>query len=180
MGELAHGTMLVGALACAACTIAGPRHARLLDVAASSVMLAAMVDMALTHLVPALGWAVVLVIAGLALGARLRAARTRGRRDIRDESIARELHRALAFIVGAWAFASAAGGSVAASATHTHAVSGGLAFGAAVLAMTAFGSWLTAGLLRGGRRNVLHAAEAASTTLMLAAMAVPALLPSLG
>jgi hypothetical protein len=180
MGELAHGTMLVGALVCAACTIAGPRHARLSDVAASAVMLAAMVDMALTHLLPALGWVVVLVIAGLALGARLRAARTRGRRDIREASIAREVHRALAFIVGAWAFAATAGGSVAASATHAHAGSGGLAFGAAVLAMTAFGGWLTARLARGGRSNGLHAAEAASTTLMLAAMAAPALVPSLG
>jgi hypothetical protein len=39
--------------------------------------------------------------------------------------------------------------------------------------MTAFGGWLVVRLARGGRREGLHAAEAASTTLMLAAMALP-------
>jgi hypothetical protein len=180
MGELAHGAMLVGALACAACTIAGPRHGRVVDVAASSVMLAAMVDMSLTHVLPGLAWAAVLVAAGLALGARLRVGRAREVRGIRNHRLSRELHRALAFIVGAWAIAGAAGPGAAASVAHAHAASTGLAFGAAVLAMTAFGGWLVARLARGGRREGLHAAEAASTTLMLAAMALPALVPTLG
>ncbi|WP_448003726.1 hypothetical protein [Agromyces bauzanensis] len=179
MGELAHGTMLIGALAGTACTMAGLRGRHALDLAAAAVMLAAMVDMAFIGFLPALVWAVLLLTTGLALGARLRRFRAADGRGIRDHRSSRELHRALAFIVGAWAFAGATASGVAASA-HDHAAAAGLAFGAAVVAMTVFGGWLVVGLLRGGRGSRLHAAEAASTTVMLAAMALPSLVPALG
>ena len=52
MGEITHGAMLIGALACTACSLAGWRHARALDVAASAAMLAAMADMAFARLAP--------------------------------------------------------------------------------------------------------------------------------
>lgn len=191
MSELAHGAMLVGALGGAACAIGGRRTA--LDLAASAAMLAAMADMALTRIVAPLTWTAVLAGLGIALGARLRPARTAlgAGTSLHPRSLA--LHRALTFIVGAWAFAAADGESVAGtgSAGHAHAGAGGLLFLAAVVAMTALGGWLVAvelGARRparrarpGGRlaRSVRHAAEAASTTLMLAAMAVPGVVAAL-
>ncbi|MEV1129979.1 hypothetical protein [Agromyces sp. NPDC049794] len=178
MGELAHGTMLVGALAGTACTMAGLRGRQALDLAAAAVMLAAMLDMGFIGFLPSLVWAMLLLVTGLALGARLRVLRGDAGRGIRDHRASRELHRALAFIVGAWAFAGSAVPGAAASAHHGTA--DGLAFGAAVVAMTVFGGWLAISHLRRGHGNRLHAAEAASTTVMLAAMALPALLPALG
>ncbi|HEU4755728.1 MAG TPA: hypothetical protein VFS72_03620 [Agromyces sp.] len=191
MSELAHGAMLVGALGGAACAIGGRRTA--LDLAASAAMLAAMADMALTRIVAPLAWTAVLAGLGIALGARLRSARTAlGAGAPRDRRL-HALHRALAFIVGAWAFAAADGESVAAtgSGVHAHAGAGGLLFLAAVVAMTAFGGWLVAvelGARRPARRarpgralagSARHAAEAASTTLMLAAMAMPGVVAAL-
>ena len=191
MSELAHGAMLVGALGGAACAIGGRRTA--LDLAASAAMLAAMADMALTRIVAPLAWTAVLAGLGIALGARLRSARTApGAGALRDRRL-HALHRALAFIVGAWAFAAADGESVAAtgSGIHAHAGAGGLLFLAAVVAMTAFGGWLVAvefgarrperGARPGGglRGSTRHAAEAASTTLMLAAMAMPGVVAAL-
>lgn len=179
MGELAHGTMLVGALAGTACAAAGLRSGRATELAAASVMLAAMADMALTGFLPALAWALLLLVAGMALGVRLRRFRGIGGRGIRSHRIALELHRALAFIVGAWALAGASAPQAATSAHH-HLAAGGLALGAAAVVMTAFGASVSVRLLRTGRGGVLHAAEAASTTIMLAAMALPSLVPSLG
>jgi len=181
MGELAHGTMLVGALAGTACAAAGLRSGRAADLAAAAVMLAAMLDMAFIGFLPSLVWVVLLLVTGLALGARLRRFRADAGIGIRHEprSLSRQLHRALAFIVGAWAFAAAAGTGAGASAHH-HASAAGLGFGAAMTAMTLFGGWLVVRLIRDGRGNRLHAAEAASTTVMLAAMALPGLLPALG
>ena len=192
MSELAHGAMLVGALGGAACAIGGRRTA--LDLAASAAMLAAMADMALTRIVAPLAWTAVLAGLGIALGARLRSARTAlGAGAPRDRRL-HALHRALAFIVGAWAFAAADGESVAAtgSGVHAHAGAGGLLFLAAVVAMTAFGGWLVAvefGARRPAHRaprlggglagSTRHAAEAASTTLMLAAMAMPGVVAAL-
>ncbi|MFE6255331.1 hypothetical protein [Agromyces sp. NPDC057865] len=190
MSELAHGAMLVGALGAAACVATGRRTA--LDVAASAAMLAAMTDMAFTRLVPPLAWTGVLAGLGIALGARLRPARgiarSAGRRP-------HALHRALAFIVGAWSFAAVGGAPSAVphlgGHLHADAAGGGLAFAAAMVAMTAFGGWLAADELRrwtpergsrtraGMRGSARHAAEAASTTVMLAAMAVPGVLAAL-
>jgi hypothetical protein len=193
MSELAHGAMLVGALGAAACVATGRRTA--LDVAASAAMLTAMTDMAFTQLVHPLAWTAVLAGLGIALGSRLRPARgphgagiLRGRRE-------HALHRALAFIVGAWAFAAAGATPAAGASTgsHVHAdpTLAGLAFVAAALAMTAFGGWLVAVEIRSRRVDrrartrpsrpgaVRHAAEAASTTLMLAAMAVPGVIAAL-
>ena len=181
MGELAHGTMLIGALAGTVCAAGGLRSGRVTDLAAATVMLAAMLDMAFIRSLPALVWVVLLLVAGLLLGARLRRFRTDAGIGMRHEprSLSRELHRALAFIVGAWAFAAAAGTGAGASAHH-HAAAAGLGFGAAMTAMTLFGGWLVVRLIRDGRGNRLHAAEAASTTVMLAAMALPGLLPAFG
>lgn len=179
MGEFAHGTMLVGALAGTACTMAGLRGRRAFDLAAAAVMLAAMLDMAFIGFLPSLVWAMLLLVAGLALGARLRVLRGDAGSGIRDHRATRELHRALAFIVGAWAFAGAAAPGAAASAHH-YGTDGGLVFAAGVVAMTVFGGWLTISHLRRGHGNRLHAAEAASTTVMLAAMALPGLLPAIG
>jgi hypothetical protein len=193
MSELVHGAMLVGALGAAACVATGRRTA--LDVAASAAMLTAMTDMAFTQLVHPLAWTAVLAGLGIALGSRLRPARgphgagiLRGRRE-------HALHRALAFIVGAWAFAAAGATPAAGASTgsHVHAdpTLAGLAFVAAALAMTAFGGWLVAVEIRSRRVDrrartrprrpgaVRHAAEAASTTLMLAAMAVPGVIAAL-
>jgi hypothetical protein len=193
MSELVHGAMLVGALGAAACVATGRRTA--LDVAASAAMLTAMTDMAFTQLVHPLAWTAVLAGLGIALGLRLRPARgphgagiLRGRRE-------HALHRALAFIVGAWAFAAAGATPAAGASTgsHVHAdpTLAGLAFVAAALAMTAFGGWLVAVEIRSRRVDrrartrpsrpgaVRHAAEAASTTLMLAAMAVPGVIAAL-
>ena len=172
MGELAHGTMLIGALAGTACAAGGLLCGGVTDLAAAAVMLAAMLDMAFIGFLPALVWVVLLIVTGLALGVRLRRFRHEPR------SLSRQLHRALAFIVGAWAFAAAAGTGAGASAHH-HAAAG-LGFGAAMTAMTLFGGWLVVRLIRDGRGNRLHAAEAASTTVMLAAMALPGLLPAFG
>jgi hypothetical protein len=193
MSELVHGAMLVGALGAAACVATGRRTA--LDVAASAAMLTAMTDMAFTQLVHPLAWTAVLAGLGIALGSRLRPARgphgagiLRGRRE-------HALHRALAFIVGAWAFAAAgvtpAAGASTGSHVHADPTLAGLAFVAAALAMTAFGGWLVAvelkdrprpqpgGSDRGSTGWARHTAEAASTTVMLAAMAVPGVLAAL-
>lgn len=191
MSELAHGAMLVGALGGAACAIGGRRTA--LDLAASAAMLAAMADMALTRIVAPLAWTAVLAGLGIALGARLRPARTAPGAGPSPDRRSHALHRALTFIVGAWAFAAADGESIAGtgSAGHAHAGAGDLPFLAAVVAMTALGGWLVAvelGARRPARRarpgralagSARHAAEAASTTLMLAAMAVPGVVAAL-
>ncbi|MBM7504058.1 hypothetical protein ACFPER_11270 [Agromyces aurantiacus] len=192
MSELAHGAMLVGALGGAACVATGRRTG--LDLAASAAMLAAMADMALTRLVPPLAWTAVLAGIGIALGARLRAARDPGGLDRSPGRRSHALHRALAFIVGAWAFAAAGDASTNGPgvAGHSHGGSAAFAFIAAAVAMTAFGGWLVAVELRTARpargirpHGVLpgatrHAAEAASTTVMLAAMAAPGVLAALG
>lgn len=191
MSELAHGAMLVGALGGAACAIGGRRTA--LDLAASAAMLAAMADMALTRMVAPLAWTAVLAGLGIALGARLRPGRIALGSGRSPDRRSLALHRALTFIVGAWAFAAADGESIAGTGTggHVHAGGGGLLFIAAVVALTAFGGWLVAveiGARRPARRSrpggglaesTRHAAEAASTTLMLAAMAVPGVLAAL-
>jgi hypothetical protein len=190
MSELAHGAMLIGALGGAACAVGGRRTA--LDVAASGAMLAAMADMALTRFVPALGWTAVLASLGIALGTRLRPTRHADGTALSPSRKGHALHRALAFIVGAWAFVAAGSGSGGGSSATGHAHAGtGLLFVAATLAMTAFGGWLVAVELRDRRRArnaettpgspgwARHAAEAASTTVMLAAMAVPGVLAAL-
>jgi hypothetical protein len=193
MGELAHGAMLVGALGAAACAVGGRRTA--LDLVASAAMLAAMADMALTRIVAPLGWTALLAGLGIALGAGLRPHRAADAGRPLPGRQAHALHRALAFVVGAWAFAAVGGASAAGAGDrgHLHAdpAVGGFAFVAAVVAMTAYGGWLVAAELRAGRaardirtdgarpRSARHAAEAASTTLMLAAMAVPGVLATL-
>jgi hypothetical protein len=180
MGEIMHGAMLLGALACTACTLTAWRHARALDVVASAAMLMAMADTAFTRVIPALLWALVLVAAGIALGARVRAMRARAHaaRTVHADHAIRELHRALAFIVGGWLLAGTAGvgGSAATSGvnTHVHVAANGFALAAAAAAaLVVLGGWLVARLLRRERREGVHAAEAASLTLMLVAMAVP-------
>jgi len=184
MGEMTHGAMLMGALACAACTLAGWRRGRALDIVASAAMLAAMADMAFTRLLPALVWALILVAAGIAFGARVRAARTPARATctVPTDHAIRELHRALVFIVGGWLLAGTAGvaDSTATSdaSAHAHVSANGFIVGAAATALIVVGCWLVLRLLRRGRREGLHAAEAASLTLMLVAMAVPAALVS--
>ena len=179
MSELAHAAMLVGALGHAACATTG-RHERL-DVATSVVMLLAMSDMALTRIVPELAWTAVLAVLGIALGTRLRPRRVAHGPTLPHDSRSHALHRALAFIIGAWAFAMTAHSSAApapdAGHVHASAAAGGLAFAAAAFAMTAFGGWLVVHELRA--RAVRRTAEAASTTMMLAAMAVPGVLATL-
>ncbi len=180
MSELAHGAMLIGALGHAACATTGRRGR--LEGAASVVMIMAMTDMALTRLVPPLAWMLVLLGLGVTLGVRLRTARAAsGRHTVTLERL-QALNRALAFIVGAWAFAVAGAGAAGGSAPHAH--SSGLGFVAAIGSMTVFGGWLAVRELRAGtvarRVRLRHAAEAASTTLMLAAMAVPGLVAALG
>ena len=185
MGEMTHAAMLIGALACAACTLAGWRHGRALDVVASAAMLAAMADMAFTRLLPALVWALILVAAGIALGARVRATRARAHaaRAMQADHAIRELHRALVFIVGGWLLAGTAGvtdsAATSGGSTHVHVSANGFALAAAAAAaLVVLGGWLVARLLRRERREGMHAAEAASLTLMLVAMAVPAALVS--
>ncbi|GGI47580.1 hypothetical protein BCL57_002292 [Agromyces flavus] len=190
MSELAHGAMLVGALGGAACAVGGRRTA--LDVAASAAMLVAMTDMAFTRFVAALAWTAVLAGFGIALGTRLRPTRGAHGAPLSPGRRGHALHRALAFIVGAWAFVAADGGSGAGASEAGHAHAGTeLLFVAATMAMTAFGGWLVAVELRNRRRArssgpadgsrgwARHAAEAASTTVMLAAMAVPGVLAAL-
>lgn len=180
MSELLHGAMLFGALSGAACTATARRTA--LDLAASVAMLLAMTDMALTRLVPPLAWTAVLVGLGVTLGIRLRI--DRGAHDPRIPAPRlghqHPLHRALAFIVGGWAFAAPAAAADAASASHAHV--GDLAFVAAAVAMTVFGGCLVVQELRtgpGAGNRIRHAVEAASMTLMLAAMAVPGVVATL-
>ena len=181
MSELAHGAMLVGALGHAACATTG-RRGRLEGVA-SVVMLVAMTDMALTGFVPELAWTAVLAGFGIALGTSLRPSRGSRGSDLPHEGRNHALHRALAFIVGAWALAVAqgtatAGAPLGGAHVHASAAAGSLAFVTAAFAMTAFGGWLVVRELRA--RAIRGTAEAASTTLMLAAMAVPSALAALG
>ena len=179
MGEMTHGAMLIGALACGACTLAGWRHGRALDVVASAAMLAAMADMAFTRLLPALVWALILVAAGIALGARVRATRARAHaaRAMQADHAIRELHRALVFIVGGWLLVGTAGvadsPATSAASSHVHGSANGFVVAVVAIALVVLGGWLVARLLRRGRREGLHAAEAASLTLMLVMMAVP-------
>ncbi|MFF2493170.1 hypothetical protein [Agromyces sp. NPDC058064] len=174
MNEFAHGAMIVGALAGAGCVASTRRTAP--EFSASVIMVVAMVDMAATRLVPPLAWTLALVGIGVALGARLRSGRAAHGARIRASGDPRPLHRALAFIVGGWAFAMPAAAESA--APHLHG--GGGAFVAAALAMTVFGGWLVVRELRtDGRRRLRHAAEAASTSLMLAAMAAPGVVAAL-
>lgn len=192
MSEFAHGVMLAGALGGAACALGGRRT--VLDLVASAAMLAAMADMALTRIVAPLAWTAVLATLGISLGMRLRPARSVSDAGFSPGHRRHALHRTLAFVVGAWAFASADGGSGAASSAtgHVHGDPGvGLVFVAAMVAMTASGGWLVAvelkdrprsqrgGSDRGSAGWARHTAEAASTTVMLAAMAVPGVLAAL-
>jgi hypothetical protein len=183
MGEITHGAMLIGALACTACSLAGWRHARALDVVASASMLMAMADMAFTRLLPPLVWALILVAAGIALGARVRVIRAQAHtgRAVQADHAIRELHRALAFIVGGWLLLSTAGVADSAAtsqvSTHGHVSANGFVVAAAA-ALVVLGGLIVARLLRRGRREGLHSAEAASLTLMLVAMAMPTALVS--
>jgi len=136
--------------------------------------------MALAGLMPPLAWTTVLVSLGVALGVRLRT--DRGARPTRVHARERPhpLHRALTFVVGGWAFAAPATAAGSASAPHVHM--GDLTFVAATVAMTVFGGCLVVQELRtgpGAGNRIRHAAEAASATLMLAAMAVPGVLATL-
>ena len=184
MGEITHGAMLIGALACTACSLAGWRHARALDLAASAAMLTAMADMSFTRIIPALVWALILVVTGIALGARVRATRARSNavRTVQPDHAIRELHRALVFVVGGWLLAGTAGvadsGATSDLSTHVHVSANGFAVAGAATALVVLGGWLVTRLLRPGRREGLHAAEAASLTIMLVAMAAPAALVS--
>ena len=89
----------------------------------------------------------------------------------------RELHRALVFIVGGWLLVGTAGVADSAAksqmSAHVHVSANGFVVAVAATALVALGGWLVARLLRRGRCEGLHAAEAASLTLMLVAMAVP-------
>ena len=193
MSELAHGAMLIGALGGAACAAAGRRTA--LDLAASAAMLAAMADMALTRIVAPLQ---------LDGGARRPRHRARGsppsrsrrarNRTVATSAFARaapgaRVHRRRLGVRGRrWRVRRRAR---LRHPLHADAGAGGVLFLAAVLAMTAFGGWLVAvefGAHRPERSarpdralwaSARHAAEAASTTVMLAAMAVPGVLAAL-
>ena len=61
--------MLVSGAACLGGAVAAKNR---IGIAAASVMLAAMLDLAVTHLLPAIVWALLLVAAGIMLGVRLR------------------------------------------------------------------------------------------------------------
>lgn len=179
MNEFAHGAMIVGALAGAGCAMTTRRDAP--ELAASAVMVVAMCDMAFTRSAPPLVWTIALVGIGVLLGARLRTGRAANGPRIPVPEHPRRLHRALAFIVGGWAFAvPAAAAASAGPAAHAHG-GASVAFALAVLAMIVFGGCLAVSELRtgGGRRRVRHAAEAASTSFMLAAMAVPGVVAAL-
>ncbi|WP_127792823.1 hypothetical protein [Agromyces sp. LHK192] len=149
MGELAHAAMLTCAVIGAAATLAAGRRVRPLDALAALVMLAAMLDTAGDRLVPAIGWACALGIAGVAIGIRTRADRARiepsradpsrvvpNRADLspaapihaeparavptRAAGAAHaDLHHALALVVSGWLVAGALGHADGAAAIPT-------------------------------------------------------------
>ncbi|BDZ53858.1 hypothetical protein GCM10025870_09310 [Agromyces marinus] len=182
--------MLAGALAGTGATLARGRRLRALDAFAAVAMLAAMLDTALTGILPGVAWAGILVLAGLAIGVRSRVDRARspasapprrprpaglGGRPLDD------LHHALALIAAGWLVASAGRDGVGAPGeTHAHVALALPAETFAVLTVVALGAWVAVRAMREGRSGVVHGVMAASMTVMLAAMAVPGLAAVLG
>ncbi|WP_438855425.1 hypothetical protein [Agromyces sp. M3QZ16-3] len=190
MAEIAHGVMLAGALAGTGATLARGRRLRTLDALAAMAMLAAMLDTAVTGILPGVAWAGILVIAGLAIGIRSRldrsrrsasAAPGRARPAGDDGRPLDDLHHALALIATGWLVAAADGGDGGAIAgTHTHAAPLLAAVSIGVLAVVVLGVWVALRALRSGRGGIGHGVVAASMTVMLAAMVAPGLATSLG
>ncbi|GAA2043605.1 hypothetical protein GCM10009819_32830 [Agromyces tropicus] len=181
MGEFAHGVMLAGAVAGTGATFARGRGVRALDAATTVAMLAAMLDALFTHAVSPLAWAVVLVIAGLAIGVRAR--RDRHRRDSPDRAPdlpLADLHHGLALIATGWLLVGADHGGGSVAATHAHALPLAAAHLVIVLPVLVLGAWVSVHAIRTGTERLGHGAAAASMTVMLAAMAAPALVTARG
>ncbi|RXZ51128.1 hypothetical protein ESP57_04930 [Agromyces fucosus] len=177
MVEIAHGVMLLGALAGTVAALA-PGRVRTLDVVAALVMAAAMLDTAVTHLVPGLAWSALLVATGLAIGIRARRGIRRTDPAARCGRPLADLHHALALIATGWLLAGV-GAAEASSAVHH----GGTVLPfqwPALIAVIALGACVAARAVRTGRAALRHGAMAAGMTVMLAAMAAPAAIAALG
>jgi hypothetical protein len=153
------------------CCAVGDRRGRARSVVPAAAMLAAMLAMAAGWtVVPALGWAALLVALGVGAAARLRRRRDGG---VPPHARHMVLHRALGLVLGAaLLLVTGAGHADVAGAGHPHAGStllvATLAGSAGYLAYTA---WLVAGSLR-RRSPVVGVVEASAMGLMTALMAV--------
>ena len=154
------------------CCAVGDRRGRARSVVPAAAMLAAMLAMAAGWtVVPALGWAALLVVLGVGAAARLRRRPDGG---VPPHARHMVLHRALGLVLGAaLLLATGAGHADVAGAGHPgHAGStllvATLAGSAGYLAYTA---WLVAGSLR-RRSPIVGVVEASAMGLMTALMAV--------
>jgi len=191
---LANAVMLASGALC----LGGAVHARSrVAVTAAAVMAVAMTDVVLLHLVPPLVWAVLLVVAGVVLAARLRFVgvvagtaavpdEDRGARRFRLERVAARgvvAAAALAYPAAGWLILvhdhAAPAAATSASATAAHL--GHLGHdGAPLLAITAGVAVLALVLLAlcavmVARRRGALALEAGAMAAMLLAMLVPGL-----
>lgn len=156
---------------------------RWLGILASGAMLLAMLDLALWRLVPAIVWALLLLVAGGALGSALRPRADAPMQRWRIGRVA-ALVAALAYLCMAWLVVMHGGGGGAAAADAPAPEHAGHAMGGSVLVLIPLAlSALLATVLGviavvavGSRRRVL-ALEAGGMGVMLAAMLGAMLVP---
>ncbi|GAA1942581.1 hypothetical protein [Agromyces allii] len=180
MVEIAHGVMLLGALAGTAAALV-PGRVRALDATAALVMAAAMVDTVFTRLLPGLAWSGLLVAAGLAIGIRARRGIRRPDPTARCGRPLADLHHALALIATGWLLAGVGAAATASGAAAVHHAGPVLPLQwPALIAVIVLGACVAARAVRSGRAALRHGAMAAGMTVMLAAMAAPAAVAALG
>ncbi|MFH8252398.1 hypothetical protein ACH3VR_18675 [Microbacterium sp. B2969] len=172
MTELLHAWALAPAAIGTCCLAADRRRVRAPELAASLIMLVAMTDAAFTAAVPRVFWAVLLLVAAMALAA-FRGAR---RRPTLHADAAMTLHSTSGLVVmAALLTAMAAGGHTAAAATgHVHGASPSLLTVVVTAAVLAYAAVSTAATVRS--RRWLDRAQYAGMGASALAMGVAALL----
>ncbi|MBZ4486608.1 hypothetical protein LQ938_06490 [Microbacterium sp. cx-55] len=171
MNEALHVWALVPAAASACCVAADRRRVRVPELAASVIMLLAMVDAALLGIVPRPYWAALLIVGAVGLAA-LRSPRRRHRPRSDDDALM-TVHAALGLVAMAALLLAMAPASAAAPA-HAHGLGAGATTGLFVVASIAYGAWSAIAAQRAHGRLVRaqFGAMGLATVVMAAAIVV--------
>lgn len=166
MSEILHAWALAPAAA-GACCLAADRRVRAPELAASLLMLGAMLDGAVAGLIPPVYWAGMLLLAAMALAALRRYRRSATRHDGEDEMA---LHTAAGLVTMA-AVTLVAGHGAASAAAHVHGPTGAGLLAAVLAACAGFAAWSAVSTVRAPAPldRAQYAAMGASVLLMAAA-----------
>lgn len=169
MSEILHAWALAPAAAGACCLAADRRRVRVPELAASVLMLVAMLDAAVAGLLPPVYWAGMLLLAAMALAALRRFRRPATGHD-GDGQMA--LHTAVGLVtMAAVTLVAGHGAAPAAAAAHVHGPTGAGVLAVVLAACAGFAAWSAAGTVRAPAPldRAQYAAMGASVLLMAAA-----------